>query len=404
MPHIRFINNNTLTNTQFIDSKEDDIIFSFFTKLYNIDKKRVKEEYKIGILSNSKEFLLTIYKKDNGYFIKPDKITRIDDIELIKKSLNKYIQLTNSKIIFSNTNSIKNIFNKNIINHNKYLKNIDYFVNDFNKIDKIQIEIGFGSGRHLIYQALSNKDITFIGIEIYSPAIEQVLKQISIQNIENILILNYDARLFMEFIQSNTVEKIFLHFPVPWDKKEHRRVYSKQFINESLRILKQKGTLELRTDSKNYFDYALSLLKDFDKSQIEIKINNDLEINSKYEDRWKKQDKDIYDIFLISKTNDRKIYNNYNFEFKKKIDIKEKYKDYIKKHILEKDYFIHIQNIYLSKNDIILIKVTFGSFNKPVSKYIFIRDNMASYYQGIPLASNANIKAHNRLKEVLYND
>ena len=119
MPHIRFINNNTLTNTQFIDSKEHDIIFSFFTKLYNIDKKRVKEEYKIGILSNSKEFLLTIYKKDNGYFIKPDKITRIDDIELIKKSLNKYIQLTNSKIIFSNTNSIKNIFNKNTINHNK---------------------------------------------------------------------------------------------------------------------------------------------------------------------------------------------------------------------------------------------------------------------------------------------
>ena len=300
MPHIKF-NNDTSNLNVNIPYKEDDIIFSFFTKLYSINKLKIKEEYKLGVINNEKEFLLNIYKKDDSYFIKPDKITRINNIELIKKSLNKYIQSSNSKIIFSNTTTFKDI-NK-INNNNNYLKDINYFINDFTKIDKIQIEIGFGSGRHLIYQALNNPYITFIGIEIYSPSIEQLLKQIKIQNIQNILILNYDARLFMEFVQSNTIEKIFVHFPVPWDKKEHRRIYSNEFINEALRILEKKGTLELRTDSINYFDYCISLLKKFNKSQIKIKINNDLKISSKYEDRWKKQNKDIYDVILISQEN-----------------------------------------------------------------------------------------------------
>jgi len=43
--------------------------------------------------------------------------------------------------------------------------------------------VGFGSGRHLLHQAINNPDILFIGIEIHFPSIEQVLKQITIKNL-----------------------------------------------------------------------------------------------------------------------------------------------------------------------------------------------------------------------------
>ncbi len=59
-------------------------------------------------------------------------------------------------------------------------------------------------------------------------------------------------------LTSNKVEKIFVHFPVPWDKKPHRRIFSNEFINEALRILKIKGTLELRTDSRKYLIIVLN--------------------------------------------------------------------------------------------------------------------------------------------------
>jgi len=51
----------------------------------------------------------------------------------------------------------------------------------------------------------------------------------------------------MELIPSNIVGKVYVHFPVPWDKKPHRRVISTSFIEESRRVLKVGGQLELRT-------------------------------------------------------------------------------------------------------------------------------------------------------------
>ena len=106
-----------------------------------------------------------------------------------------------------------------------------------------------------MYQASNNPDTLFIGLEIHTPSAQQVLKQIDLQGLTNVWIVNYDARLFLEMIPSNLCEKIFVHFPVPWDKKPHRRVISKDFLLESLRVLKVDGKLELRTDSDNYFEY-----------------------------------------------------------------------------------------------------------------------------------------------------
>lgn len=146
--------------------------------------------------------------------LKADKITRVTPVQLVKEAINSYIQSVDGEILFSNTQN----FSQKIKPNKSYLKDIDYFVNDFKTDKEIQIEIGFGSGRHLLYQAKNNPDIQFIGLEIHTPSIEQLLKQLEIQKLDNILVVNYDARLFMEFINSNKVGRVFVHFPVPWDK------------------------------------------------------------------------------------------------------------------------------------------------------------------------------------------
>ena len=175
------------------------------------------------------------------------------------------------------------------------LKNIEYFASGFSIDKEVRVEVGFGSGRHILHQAAQNPDILFIGIEIHRPSIEQVLKQITIQNLDNLYVLDYDARLFMELIPSNIVEKVYVHFPVPWDKKPHRRVISTSFIQEARRVLKIDGQLELRTDSENYYAYSYETFISFNKTTLNINKNKDIAINSKYEDRWKKMEK----IFMI---------------------------------------------------------------------------------------------------------
>jgi tRNA (guanine-N7-)-methyltransferase len=393
MPHIIF-NNEKNIKTPF---EKNGVDFKFCAKSYNFTKEDRRVEYKIGVSYESKDFLLTLKDKNDNRMLKADKVTRVTPVTLVKDALNAYVDEIGANIIFSNTNS----FNQKIEPKKEYLKDIQYFVDDFKTNKEIQIEIGFGSGRHLLYQAKKNPNVQFIGLEIHTPSIEQLLKQLKIQEIDNVLVVNYDARLFMEFIDSNKVGKIFVHFPVPWDKKPHRRIYSNEFIDEALRVLMPKGTLELRTDSRKYFDYCVELLTNLNSGKITIDINKDLEVSSKYEDRWKKQGKSIYDVVLQCQREDEDIDLKYDFTFGK-INL-EKFKDIISnKPMLDENFFIHIEDLFLlDEPNSGLIEVTFGSFNRPLSKYIYVENNKASYYQGTPLPTSSNIKAHERLKEIL---
>lgn len=395
MPHIVFEKNELLKTP----SIKDGVSFEFIAKSYNFTSTPRRDEYKIAVKDQDKDFLLSIKPKDDDLMIKSDKVTRLSPVSLIKKALNYYVELNHSKILFSNTNNLQ--AKKEL--KNEYLKDINYFVDDFKTDKEIQIEIGFGSGRHLLHQAKSNLNIQFIGLEIHYPSIEQLLKQLEIQNITNVLVVNYDARLFMEFIESNKVGRIFVHFPVPWDKKPHRRIYSNEFVNEALRVLKIGGTLELRTDSRKYFDFCTEVLTNLPKGRITIDINKDLAVSSKYEDRWKKQGKNIYDVVLEAWNEDENINLNYDFSFDFEANFNKIINSIPKKSIIEKNFFVHIEEIYtiLEKDNSGLIKITMGNFDRPVTKYILIENKRISYYQGNPLPTSANIDAHKKLIEIL---
>jgi len=395
MPHIVFSENKELITP----SNCDGVDFKFIAKSYNNSDTPKKVEYKIGVSNENKEFLLTLKDNNENKMIKVDKVTRVTPVTLVKDSINSYAKQTQAEVVFSNTSN----YSAKIEPQKEYLKDIEYFVNEFKTNKEIQIEVGFGSGRHLLYQAKNNPDVQFIGLEIHTPSIEQMLKQVKILGITNILAINYDARLFMEFIKSNSAGKIFVHFPVPWDKKPHRRVYSNDFIYESKRVLKFNGTLELRTDSRKYFDFCVELLTNLNSGKIEIDINKDLAISSKYEDRWKRQNKNIYDVVLYSNSVDKEIEPNKDFSFENCIDLIKTFEILPKKSVIDDGFFYHIEGLFLMENEENsgLIQVTFGSFNRPVSKYLIIKNGNVSYYQGEPIPTSSNIKAHNKMKELL---
>ncbi|MDD2641104.1 MAG: tRNA (guanosine(46)-N7)-methyltransferase TrmB [Arcobacteraceae bacterium] len=396
MPHIVFNQHHELKTPTSCDG----VLFTFIAQSYNFTSSVRKTEYKVGVKSDDKEFLLTLKQKDDNVMLKADKPTRVTPISIVKHALNAYAKATSSHVVFSNTSNDSH----KVEPQREYLKEIEYFVNEFDTNKEIQIEIGFGSGRHLIHQAKANPEVQFIGLEIHTPSIEQMLKQVKLQNITNILAVNYDARLFMEFIKSNSVSKIFVHFPVPWDKKPHRRVYSNEFINEALRILRVDGTLELRTDSRKYFDYCVDLLTHLPQGKITIDINKDLNVSSKYEDRWKKQGKAIYDVILQCQQNDEAINLDKDFSFPKVIDFDKFKKNFPQKALVEEDFVVHIEDVFDIESNGGLIQITFGSFNKPLNKYLYVKQGKINYFQGNPIPTSANIKAHQKLKEILCHD
>lgn len=347
-----------------------------------------------------KSFFLQIIQRDSDFLIKGDKLTRISPVTITQNALDGFSKLHDLELTFSNIQSKPE--NNRLKDDLGILKNAFYFTKDFQYDKEICIEVGFGSGRHLLYQAKENPHIQFIGLEIHRPSIEQVIKQCQLQNLNNILISDFDARVFMQLIHANSVGKVFVHFPVPWDKKPHRRVISKSFIAETLQVLKPGGTLELRTDSENYFTYSYEILQSLQQYDVQIRKNHDLTVTSKYEDRWKRQEKNIYDVILTNQEfSDEKTFTNF-LTFDKNVnfsDIKGRFTNHI---IRGDDYFVHFEDIYEIDSSSGIIKLSLGAYEKCEHKYLIFKDKKIQYFPSVLLPIEQNFNSHQKIKEFLY--
>lgn len=345
------------------------------------------------------QFFVKIYAKGDYYLIKGDKITRPTQVSILQQALRDLRDVTKTTPHNSNIDAQR----QRTLKVSPFLKEMEYFAHEFTTKKDILVEVGFGSGRHLLHQAKKNPDKLIIGLEIHKPSIEQVLKQCELQNISNILVVDYDARAFLEFLASNSVNQIFVHFPVPWDKKPHRRVISSRFINESKRVLKKSGTLELRTDSDKYFEYSFGEFIGQTKTELQINKNRDLEVSSKYEDRWKRQEKNIYDITMINQEDSEDIESIKTLKFNKKLNFKRIRESFEKKLLRGIDSFAHLEEIYDIDENRGLIRVSFGGGQKNEHNYIYISKDKVCYLPDNVLATQDNKNAHQLIEEMLWN-
>lgn len=371
----------------------DGVRFEFIADNVNHTDERL-----IAVSMQEQKFFLLVKEEEKRSLLKTDKLTRPASTYDVHKALLSYAKLAKLEVISSNVVAgEKNIHLQEV----SALKSIHDFAADFPTDKEVRIEVGFGSGRHILHQAANNPDILFIGIEIHRPSIEQVLKQISIQKLENLLVLDYDARLFMELVPSNIVGKIYVHFPVPWDKKPHRRVISTSFIEEARRVLKVGGTLELRTDSENYYAYSYETFIAFAKTTLHINKNKDIAVVSKYEDRWKKMEKNIYDLTMINEFASEPLLIEGDFSFKQAALDQEKLLALHNKTERFEGGFIHFERVY-TLEDGVMLRLSMGSFDRPEHLYLLLKQEEFSYFPDLPLKSKSTIRAHQALLEVLH--
>ena len=372
---------------------EDDVAFLFMAQNENHQDEKL-----IAVHYEHEDFFLLVKEEEGRSLLKTDKLTRPASIYNVHKALLAYAKAANLEIIASNVPEGK----KNVhLQEATALKKIDFFAKDFPRDREVRIEVGFGSGRHLLHQAANNPDVLFIGIEIHRPSIEQVLKQVVIQKLDNVMVLDYDARLFMELVPSNLVGAIYVHFPVPWDKKPHRRVISINFIKEARRVLKVGGTLELRTDSENYYAYSYETFIAFPKITLQINKNKDIAVSSKYEDRWKKMEKNIYDVIMqndefspeLTIEGDFSFVSTEHFPFETLLDLHDKT-------IRFEGGFIHFERVY-RLNDGVMLRISMGIFDRPEHLYLVVTDDALTYYPELPLRSPINLEAHKHLTKAV---
>ncbi len=149
---------------------------------------------------------------------------------------------------------------------------IDWGTVFFNKKKPDILDIGCGKGKLLLDHSEIHQDKNILGIEVRSQAVDWINKVIKGENLPNVAALWYSVVNGLQFIESESIEKIFYLFPDPWFKYKHkkRRALNEKTIKEFYRILKSGGMLYLASDVPEVNDYHTSLLKSFSKFTTKI--------------------------------------------------------------------------------------------------------------------------------------
>lgn len=124
------------------------------------------------------------------------------------------------------------------------------------------LEIGFGNGQALLQCAASDPARDYIGIEVHTPGVGQLLLGIETRSLRNLRVFNHDAvEVLQRCIPEHSLAEIRIWFPDPWHKKRHhkRRLIQPAFIDLLCSRLKPGGLLHLATDWAPYAEWMLEI-------------------------------------------------------------------------------------------------------------------------------------------------
>jgi tRNA (guanine-N7-)-methyltransferase len=128
-------------------------------------------------------------------------------------------------------------------------------------VAEVWLEIGFGSGEHLLRQAEQRGDVGFIGCEPFVNGVASLLGEVEARDLRTIRIHDGDARDVLGWLPDRSIGRMFILFPDPWPKKRQikRRLLSPETVKELARVLMPGGELRFASDIGDYAEQALAV-------------------------------------------------------------------------------------------------------------------------------------------------
>jgi tRNA (guanine-N7-)-methyltransferase len=162
-------------------------------------------------------------------------------------------------------------------------------------IEDVWLEVGFGGGEHLIWQAQHHPKIGLIGAEPYVNGVVKLLSQIEALSLgiggeglgegastlaqnstspspqpsprhawgrERIRVYVSDARDILEALPDASLGRVFVLFPDPWPKTRHhkRRFIRMETLDQLARVMKAGAKLRFASDDAGYVEWTLERL------------------------------------------------------------------------------------------------------------------------------------------------
>jgi tRNA (guanine-N7-)-methyltransferase len=123
----------------------------------------------------------------------------------------------------------------------------------------VWLEVGFGAGEHLVWQAEQHPGVGLIGCEPYLNGVAKCLAHIERAGVTNIRLFADDARLLMAALPDQSLSLVFVLFPDPWPKTRHhkRRFVQREALDRLAALMVPGAELRLATDDPSYLPWMV---------------------------------------------------------------------------------------------------------------------------------------------------
>lgn len=126
-------------------------------------------------------------------------------------------------------------------------------------VKDLWLEVGFGSGEHLVSQAERHPDVGFLGCEPFINGVAKMVRDADAAGLRNVKVFADDARMLLDALPDACLGRAYILFPDPWPKKRHRprRFVGPENLPRLARLLRPGAELRCATDHPDYLDWML---------------------------------------------------------------------------------------------------------------------------------------------------
>lgn len=127
------------------------------------------------------------------------------------------------------------------------------------QISDVWLEIGFGGGEHLVWQAEHHERVGLIGCEPFLDGVVKAVSAIEARALSNIRLYADDARRLLRWLPESSIGRAFILFPDPWPKRRHakRRLIAPGTLAMLACVMRAGAELRIATDIEAYASAAL---------------------------------------------------------------------------------------------------------------------------------------------------
>ena len=124
------------------------------------------------------------------------------------------------------------------------------------------LEVGFGGGEHLAWQAAQNPTVGLIGCEPFVNGMVSALGHIHAAGLANVRLWPEPAAALLDALPAGALARIFVLFPDPWPKVRHhkRRFIQPANLDRLARLMAAGAELRVATDDREYGHWILAAL------------------------------------------------------------------------------------------------------------------------------------------------